>query len=151
MATPIPPVAIYPPRCRPSRPTPTLSSSLTQNSFPPMSESSLGPIYAFVIAQQALYDTLTPTQMRPLAKTDYTRPLLLVLSVLTVVSDPGVEAYSAAFEKLRFSPSTYFTLVIIHKPTDQIVAVGCVFVEQKFVRALRKVSHIEDIGVNKSM
>ena len=51
------------------------------------------------------------------------------------MSDPGVEAYSTAFDKLRFSPSTYFTLVIIHKPTDQIVAVGCVFVEQKFVRA----------------
>ena len=68
-----------------------------------------------------------------------------------VVSDPGVEAYSAAFDKLRFSPFTYFTLVIVHKPTDQIVAVGCVFVEQKFVKALRKVSHIEDIAVNKRM
>ena len=32
-----------------------------------------------------------PTQMRPLAKIDYTRSQLLVLSVLTVLSDPGVE------------------------------------------------------------
>ena len=82
-----------------------------------MSEPSLGPFYTFVIAQQELYDTLTPTQMHPLAKTDYTHSHLLVLSVLTVVSDPGMEAYSAAFDKLRFSPSTYFTLVIIHKPS----------------------------------
>ena len=56
-----------------------------------MSEPSLGPIYTFVIAQQELYDTLTPTQMRPSAKTDYTRSHLLVLSVLTVLSDPAVE------------------------------------------------------------
>jgi glucosamine-phosphate N-acetyltransferase len=89
--------------------------------------------------------------MRPLAKTDYTRSHLSVLSVLTVVSDPGVEAYSAAFDKQRLSPSTYFTLVIIHKPTDQIVGVGCVFIEQKFLRGLGKVGHIEDIAVDKSM
>ena len=56
-----------------------------------MSEPTLGPIYTFVIAQQALYDTLTPTQMRPLAKTGYTRSQISVLSVLTVLSDPGVE------------------------------------------------------------
>ena len=67
-----------------------------------------------------------PTWMRPLAKTDYTCSHLSVLSFLAVVSDPGVEAYSAAFDKQRPSPSTYLTLVIIHKPADQIVAVGCV-------------------------
>ena len=142
---------LYSPQCRPSRPTPTSSSSLTQNSFPPISNPSSGPIYTFVIAQRALYDTLTPTQIRPLAKTDYTRSHLSVLSVLTVVSDPGVEAYSAAFDRQRLSPSTYFTLVIIDKPTDQIVAVGCVFIEQKFLRGLGKVGHIEDIAVNKNV
>ncbi|EDR08498.1 uncharacterized protein LACBIDRAFT_235009 [Laccaria bicolor S238N-H82] len=89
--------------------------------------------------------------IRPLAKTDYTRSHLSVLSVLTVVTDPGVEAYSAAFDKQRLSTSTYFTLVIIHKPTDQIVAVGCVFIEQKFLRGLGKVGHIEDIAVDKKV
>ncbi|EDR06418.1 uncharacterized protein LACBIDRAFT_154298, partial [Laccaria bicolor S238N-H82] len=93
--------------------------------------------------------------IRPLAKTDYTRsPHLSVLSVLTIVSDPCVEAYSAAFDKHRRSPFTYskyFTVVIIHKPTDQIVAVGCVFIEQKCLRGLGKVGHIEDIAVNKNV
>ena len=126
MATPIPPISIYPPQCRLSRPTPTLSSSSAQNSFSPTSKPILDTIHTFVIAQRSLYNTLTPTQMRPLAKTDYTCSHLSVFSVLTVVSDPGVEAYSAAFDKQRPSPSTYLTLVIIHKPTDQIVAVGCV-------------------------
>lgn len=64
--------------------------------------------------------------MRSLAKTDYTCSDLSVLSVLTIVSYPGVETYSAAFDKQRPSSSTYLNLVIIHKPTDQIVAVSCV-------------------------
>ena len=90
-------------------------------------KAQLGPDLPFVIAQRALYNTWTPTQMRPLAKTDYMRSHLSVLSVLTVVSDPGVEAYSAAFDKQRPSHSTYLTLVIIHEPADQrVVAVSCV-------------------------
>lgn len=83
--------------------------------------------------------------MCPLAKTDYSRSHLPVLSVLAIASDPGVghtqrplkssglEAYSAASDKQRLSPSTYFAFVMIHKPTDPIVAVGRVFIEQKFV------------------
>jgi len=46
------------------------------------------------------------------------------------------------------APRTNFTLVIIDKPTDQIVAVGSVFIEHKFLRGLGSVGHIEDIAVN---
>ena len=157
MATPIPPVAIYPPRCRPSRTTPTLSSSLTQNSFPSMSEPSSGPIYTFVIAQQALYDTLTPIQMRPLAKTDYTRSHLLLSSP----SCPHRRVWSrrggilnglwqAALLSVhllhpRHNPQT-------HRPDRRRRLRLCrAKVRQSLVRALRKVSHIEDVAVNKSM
>ncbi|KAH9925810.1 acyl-CoA N-acyltransferase [Fomitopsis serialis] len=59
--------------------------------------------------------------LRPLASTDYRRGHLSVLSVLTVVTDPGEDAWA----------------------TDRIVAVGTVFIE-------RNVGHIEDIAVDKS-
>ena len=89
--------------------------------------------------------------MRPLAKTDHARSHLSVLSILTSTPAVSSKDYTAAFETLRACPNTYFTLVIVNKSTDQIVGVGCVFIEQKFIRGLGKVGHIEDIAVDKSM
>ncbi|KAL6303788.1 acyl-CoA N-acyltransferase [Sparassis latifolia] len=88
--------------------------------------------------------------LRPLASTDYHRGHLSVLSVLTVVTDPGEDAWLAQFHALRACPRTYYTIVIVDKPTDRIVAVGTVFIEHKFLRGLGSVGHIEDIAVDKS-
>ena len=49
------------------------------------------------------------------------------------------------------SYNIYFTLVIVLRATDKIVGSGTVFLEQKFIRNLGKVGHIEDIVVDKSM
>ena len=59
--------------------------------------------------------------------------------------------YQATFDAQRNIASTYYTLVIVNKANDQIVAVGCVFIERKFLRNLGKVGHIEDIAVSKAM
>ncbi|KAF7798091.1 hypothetical protein EIP86_009305 [Pleurotus ostreatoroseus] len=91
---------------------------------------------------------LTPPQIRPLAATDYHRGHLSVLSVLTVVSDPGAVAWRAQFEALRAAAHTYYSLVIVDRASDRIVAVGTVFVERKFLRGLGSVGHIEDIAVD---
>jgi glucosamine-phosphate N-acetyltransferase len=88
-------------------------------------------------------------QIRPLALTDYHRSHLSVLAVLTVVPDPGQAAWEAQFTRMRALPQTYYTIVIIYKPTDQIIAVGTVFIEYKFLRGLGSVGHIEDIAVDK--
>ncbi|KAI0724934.1 hypothetical protein C8Q72DRAFT_643977 [Fomitopsis betulina] len=88
--------------------------------------------------------------LRPLAATDYQRGHLNVLSVLTVVTDPGEEAWRAQFEACRAAPRTYYTIVIVDKNTDRIVAVGTVFIERKFLRGLGSVGHIEDIAVDKN-
>ncbi|KAI1798199.1 hypothetical protein LXA43DRAFT_876032 [Ganoderma leucocontextum] len=88
--------------------------------------------------------------IRPLASSDYARGHLDVLAVLTVVSDPGEEAWRAQFEAIRTAPCTYYSIVIVDKASDRIVAVGTVFVERKFLRGLGAVGHIEDIAVDKS-
>ncbi|KAI0764957.1 acyl-CoA N-acyltransferase [Fomes fomentarius] len=88
--------------------------------------------------------------IRPLASTDYARGHLSVLSVLTVVTDPGEEAWRAQFEAIRAAPRTYYSVVIVDKASDRIVAVGSIFVERKFLRGLGCVGHIEDIAVDKS-
>ncbi|KAF9269829.1 acyl-CoA N-acyltransferase [Marasmius fiardii PR-910] len=87
--------------------------------------------------------------IRPLACSDYRRGHLAVLSVLTVVSDKGEEAWVEQFNTMRAAPGTYYPLVIVDKALDKIVGVGCVFLERKFVRGLGTVGHIEDIAVDK--
>jgi glucosamine-phosphate N-acetyltransferase len=88
--------------------------------------------------------------IRPLASTDYRRGHLSVLSVLSVVTDPGEAAWVAQFNAMRSSPKTYYPIVIVSKLTDKIVGVGSVFVERKFLRGLGSVGHIEDIAVDKN-
>ncbi|KAH8103387.1 acyl-CoA N-acyltransferase [Cristinia sonorae] len=92
----------------------------------------------------------TITQIRPLASSDYRRGHLSILSVLTVVTDPGEAAWVAQFNAMRSAPLTYYGIVIVDKATDRIVAVGTVFIERKFLRGLGSVGHIEDIAVDKN-
>ncbi|KAF5309796.1 hypothetical protein D9611_013641 [Ephemerocybe angulata] len=89
--------------------------------------------------------------IRPLARTDYHRAHIRILSVLTSAPDPGLSGYQSTFDAQRTCANTYYTLVIVNKATDQIVGVGCVFIERKFLRNLGKVGHIEDIAVSKDM
>ena len=91
---------------------------------------------------------LTRAQIRPLASTDYARGHLAVLSVLTVVTDPGEAAWRAQFAALQAAAHTYYGVVIVDRASDRIVAVGTVFVERKFLRGLGSVGHIEDIAVD---
>ncbi|KIP09313.1 hypothetical protein PHLGIDRAFT_18642 [Phlebiopsis gigantea 11061_1 CR5-6] len=86
--------------------------------------------------------------IRPLASTDYRRGHLSVLSVLTVVTDPGEDAWVAQFNLWKSALHTYYGIVIVDKASDRIVAVGTIFVERKFLRGLGSVGHIEDIAVD---
>ncbi|EIM83740.1 glucosamine 6-phosphate N-acetyltransferase [Stereum hirsutum FP-91666 SS1] len=88
--------------------------------------------------------------MRPLASTDYHRGHLDILAVLTHTPDPGAQAWLSQFQSISHAAYTYYSIVIVSKTTDRIVAVGTVFLERKFLRGLGLVGHIEDIAVDKS-
>ena len=88
--------------------------------------------------------------MRPLARTDLSRGFISVLSVLTSAPEVSETRYTQTFDAMQ-SFKTYFTLVIVSRTTDMIVGAGTVFIEQKFIRNLGTVGHIEDIVVAKSM
>ncbi|WOO83469.1 Glucosamine 6-phosphate N-acetyltransferase 1 [Vanrija pseudolonga] len=90
-------------------------------------------------------------ELRPLAISDHARGHFELLTVLTAAPNIGKDAYIDRFEYLRSCPNTYYTVVIVHKATDQLVAVGTVFVERKFTRSGGLVAHIEDIAVSKKM
>ena len=88
-------------------------------------------------------------KIRPLAISDYERGHLKVMQVLTSTPDPGKEAYQTAFKRMQSSsPTSYFILTIIDKSNDQILAIGSVFLEYKFIRNLGICGHIEDIAVD---
>jgi len=87
-----------------------------------------------------------------LASTDYERGHLAVLSVLTQAPDVGAEAWATQFHSMRNSePTAYYILVVVSRETDQIVGTGGIFIEQKFLRGLGRVGHIEDIAVAREM
>jgi glucosamine-phosphate N-acetyltransferase len=114
-------------------------------------DSNLDLLFSADLISPELKSQLHPdVHVRPLASTDYRRGHLDVLSILTVVSDPGEAAWTAQFNALRSSGQTYYTVVIIDKPTDKIIGVGTVFIERKFLRGLGSVGHIEDIAVDKN-
>jgi glucosamine-phosphate N-acetyltransferase len=88
-------------------------------------------------------------QFRPLASTDYSRGHLRVLGDLTLSPDVGEDAWRARFALVRSIPDTYFIVVFVDTATDDIVAVGSLIIERKFMRGLGVVGHIEDIVVGK--
>ncbi|KAG1890939.1 acyl-CoA N-acyltransferase [Suillus subluteus] len=102
-----------------------------------------------VLAQ--LPSGVSKTQMRPLVSTDYKRRHLDVLSVISIVNDLGeVLAWVSQFRAMRATPNAYFSVVILDKASDEIVGVGTVFIEHKFLRGFGGVGHIEDIAVDQS-
>ncbi|EJD45552.1 glucosamine 6-phosphate N-acetyltransferase [Auricularia subglabra TFB-10046 SS5] len=88
--------------------------------------------------------------IRPLASTDNRRGHLRVLSVLAPTPEHSDAAYTEQFNYQRSRENTYFTVVVVHKPTDTIVASGSVFVERKFLRQMARVGHLEDVAVDQS-
>jgi glucosamine-phosphate N-acetyltransferase len=98
------------------------------------------------------------SQIRPLASDDYDRGHLEVLKVLSVVTDPGLQAYQEHFNAMlpaspstATKPQTYYVISIVQRSTDKVVATGSLFIERKFLRGLGSVGHIEDIAVSKDM
>ncbi|KAJ4474321.1 acyl-CoA N-acyltransferase [Lentinula aciculospora] len=116
-----------------------------------LSNSSLDLLFSVDLISSEVKAQLHPDlHIRPLASTDYRRGHLDVLSVLTVVTDPGEAAWAAQFNAMRSAASTYYPVVIIDKSSDRIVGMGSVFIERKFLRGLGSVGHIEDIAVDKN-
>ncbi|THG96642.1 hypothetical protein EW026_g5223 [Hermanssonia centrifuga] len=112
-------------------------------------DSELDLLFPAEYISQEIRAQLHPDlHLRPLASSDYKRGHLSILSVLTVVTDPGEDAWIAQFNAQREAVRTYYSIVIIDKPTDRIVAVGTAFIERKFLRGLGSVGHIEDIAVD---
>ncbi|CAG7848922.1 SubName: Full=Related to glucosamine 6-phosphate n-acetyltransferase {ECO:0000313/EMBL:CCA68354.1} [Serendipita indica DSM 11827] len=126
--------------------------------MPMTPDSQLTLLFSPDLIPNSVRDALpSDLHVRPLAVDDYHRGHLEVLKVLSVVNDPGFDAYRAHFESMlpantsASKGQTYYVISIVSKQTDKVVATGSVFIERKFLRGLGSVGHIEDIAVSKDM
>ncbi|KAH6657463.1 acyl-CoA N-acyltransferase [Truncatella angustata] len=89
--------------------------------------------------------------IRALQQSDYEAGFLDCLRVLTTVGDISKEQFAEQYETLKKKEDVYYVLVIEDASSGKpvIVGTGALIVEQKFIHALGKVGHIEDIAVAK--
>ncbi|KAI7899402.1 acyl-CoA N-acyltransferase [Cokeromyces recurvatus] len=85
--------------------------------------------------------------LRALRSNDYERGFLDVLKVLTEVGNHTKEEFKERFEYMKKHNHEYHTITISDDSKNQVVAVGTIFIERKFIRKNGLVGHIEDIAV----
>ncbi|AAW44088.2 hypothetical protein CNF03220 [Cryptococcus deneoformans JEC21] len=115
-------------------------------------DSSLDLLFDPSILPASAQDELGPDlYLRPLSSTDVLRGHIELLSVLTSAPPQSVSTYETIFQEMKASAGIYFTVVVVHRLSNQVVACGSVIIERKFVRNAGLVGHIEDIAVSQSM
>lgn len=128
-----------------------MKDSGEQHDMPLTPDSELELFFSPDLISEEVRDALDKSlHIRPLATTDYHRKHLDILSVLTIVVDPGYDDWLEQFHLKKSCPGTYYPIVIVDRASDMLVGVGTVFIERKFLRGLGSVGHIEDIAVDKA-
>lgn len=89
--------------------------------------------------------------IRELRSNDHNNGVLEVLSALTTVGDVSASKFQAIFQqwsslKLSNGKNVYNPIVITNE-SQQVVATGMVFIEEKLIHSGGLVGHIEDIAV----
>ncbi|KAI1844859.1 hypothetical protein JX266_009087 [Neoarthrinium moseri] len=89
--------------------------------------------------------------VRALRQSDYSAGFLDCLRVLTTVGEITEAQFAARYEEMKKKDDIYYILVIEDASSGKpvVVGTGALIVEHKFIHALGKVGHIEDIAVAK--
>lgn len=69
--------------------------------------------------------------IRPLQRNDYARGHLEPLRDLTHVGDITEDQWLSQYDQMAACNGTYYTVVIVNKQTDRIVATGTLVAEKK--------------------
>jgi glucosamine-phosphate N-acetyltransferase len=83
---------------------------------------------------------------RKLMVQDYNSNYFELLSQLSPTSKPTYNEWITFVTNLN--PTQHQVVVVVSHETDKIVATGTVFIEQKVIRNMGKVAHIEDVVVD---
>lgn len=85
---------------------------------------------------------------RKLMVQDYNTNYFELLSQLSPTSKPAYNEWFSFVNNLN--PTQHQVVVVVSQETEKIVATGTVFIEQKVIRNMGKVAHIEDVIVDSS-
>ena len=87
---------------------------------------------------------------RRLAKSDYEKGFLPVLSQLTKGCEYSQQEFNQRFDEIFLKENDVYKIIVIEdNVTKQIIGAGTIFFELKFIRNAGKCGHIEDIVVDK--
>ena len=89
--------------------------------------------------------------MRPLAKGDFHRGFLSLLSQLTSVGEISEEQWLQRFNRMLSMQGTYLVTVIEDTSTGQVVGAATLVVEDKFIHGCGRVGRVEDVVVSKDV
>lgn len=86
---------------------------------------------------------------RPLAKSDFEKGYLSLLSQLTRVGDYDRETYEAQFDAMRRLPGVHYIVVVEDVARQRVVASASLVIELKFIHHAAKRGRFEDLVVDK--
>lgn len=86
---------------------------------------------------------------RPLARGDFDKGYLSLLSQLTAVGEYPRKRFEAQFDAMRRNPGTHFVLVVEDTACGRVVANTTLLVERKFIHKAALRGRIEDVVVDK--
>ncbi|KAI9199205.1 glucosamine 6-phosphate acetyltransferase [Polychytrium aggregatum] len=101
-----------------------------------------------LISEEVLKGLPENLKIRPLSRSDYDKGFVETLSQLTTVGNLTREVFDERFAKLQKYNEVYFSIAIEDVSIGKVVALGTIFIEDKFIHEAGSVGHIEDIVVN---
>ncbi|CAA94884.1 Glucosamine 6-phosphate N-acetyltransferase [Caenorhabditis elegans] len=90
-------------------------------------------------------------KVRPLAKDDFSKGYVDLLSQLTSVGNLDQEAFEKRFEAMRTSVPNYHIVVIEDSNSQKVVASASLVVEMKFIHGAGSRGRVEDVVVDTEM
>jgi glucosamine-phosphate N-acetyltransferase len=90
-------------------------------------------------------------ELRELDYSDYDKNFFQTLGQLTKVEPVGLLEFVQTLNTIKHSTNLHLIIVAVLKSNGLIVGAGTVIIEQKFIRNMGKIGHIEDIVVDSSM
>eukprot|EP01135_Chromosphaera_perkinsii_P004108 Nk52_evm15s270 gene=Nk52_evmTU15s270 len=95
-------------------------------------------------------DVPTNLLIRPLAKEDYEKGYLDMLTQLTTVGDITKGEFEKRFDEMVSCENTYRITVVEDLNTKKLVCCGTIFIEKKYIHRMAARGHIEDIVVDEN-
>lgn len=90
-------------------------------------------------------------EIRELDYSDHDKNFFQTLGQLTKVEPVGFLEFVQTLNTIKHSTNLHLVIVAVLRSTELIVGTGTVIIEQKFIRGMGKIGHIEDIVVDSSM